>query len=662
MKVFPTRQAAILLTLVVCLSVPAQRIRVQGNKFLVGENPIFMLGANTPWNNWNDFGNNFNAGWWSSHFAEMHRSGLNCTRVWISCDGQNASPGISGSGTISESTGTFWNHVTQLFQTAQTNEIYVMIALISFDHSKEGNRNANAWRAMYKSAQNRQSFVDNYVIPFLRKFGDNPYFWSIDLGNELDWVHENDGVPIADVFDLLARVANAVHDNSEVLITLGTGAGPKYLSPTYGTNYYSDAELQKLQPGAYIDFYDNHYYDWMMEWFSSPFLMGPEDWQIDDKPCLIGEYSANGVDGLRPADCLQKAHELGWLGVMPWTSNGVDGNGSLSSFGSAFKSFADAHSDFVFPPDHDNPGPFTLTVSQRGGGSISVDPVEEQYAKGTTVTLTAIPEEGKELVKWSGDATGSSDTVELTMTRNMDVSAQFGTAGELIRNGTFENGSTAWNLGKYEGGSATGTVTDKGYRITINNGGNEEWHVQLLQAGLSLESGVTYEFSFDAVATADRSISVAVGEASGDFTKYLKQEVDFTTGMEHFLYTFTSTATTSNARVEFNLGSSNVGVTLDNISMRKEGDVTVRNLVTGAPDVTNIVYNPVTRTLQVRGIAEDMLIEVFSVSGKRLFSRTIRSNAGINSIAIDRPASQLLFVRGTAKSMPPFTKRVICGR
>ena len=208
-----------------------------------------------------------------------------------------------------------------------------MIALISFDHTKEGNRNANAWRAMYKSAQNRQSFVDNYVKPFLQKFGSNPYFWSIDVGNELDWVHENDGVPIADVFDLVARVANAAHANSEVLVTLGTGAGPKYLSPTYGTNYYSDAELQKLQPGAYIDFYNDHYYDWMMEWFSSPFEMGPADWQIDDKPCCIGEYSANGHgQGFSPAECLQKAYNLGWLGVMPWTSNGLDGNGSMSNF------------------------------------------------------------------------------------------------------------------------------------------------------------------------------------------------------------------------------------------------------------------------------------------------------------------------------------------
>ena len=278
------------------------------------------------------------------------------------------------------------------------------------------------------------------------------------------------------------------------------------------------------------------------------------------------------------------------------------------------------------------------------------------------MTLIAIPEKGKELVKWTGDATGSTDTMVLTMTRNMEVSAQFGTAGELIRNGTFKNGSTGWNCGKYEGGTATGTVTDSGYRIAIDNGGSEIWHVQLLQAGLSLESGRTYELSFDAGATANRSILVAVGEASGNFTKYLERDIDLTTSMQRFAFEFTPTATTSNARVEFNVGSSTSGVTLDNISLHYADQESVRNSATGAPNKKNIRYNAVTSTLQVRGVAGDMLIEVFSTGGKRLLSRTFRSAAGVVSISMVQPASQVLFVRGTAKVVPLFTQRVICRR
>ncbi len=338
----------------------AQRIKVQGSKFLVGNNPIFMLGANTPWNKWNDFGNNFDSTWWNTHFKSMHDYGMNCTRIWISCDGANASPGISSAGAISAPTQAFWNHLTTLFSIARNNKIYLMLAPISFDHSKPGNTNAASWKAMYASAANRQTFVDNYIIPLVQKFGSNPYFWSIDVGNELDWVFENHGVDTNNVFDLVARVAVGVHKTGEVLVTLGTGAGPKYLSPTFGVNRYSNASLQKLQTGAYLDFYDNHYYSWMKQYFSTPFKAGPATWKIDEKPCLIGEYAAKGDStGFSPAECLQKAVDLGWLGVMPWTSNGVDANGSLSDFGSAFKTWSDAHGSLVFPPATGAKMPFT---------------------------------------------------------------------------------------------------------------------------------------------------------------------------------------------------------------------------------------------------------------------------------------------------------------
>jgi hypothetical protein len=331
-----------------------RRIRVEGNKFYVGDKPIFMLGANTPWDRWNDFGHRFNYDYWDQEFQKLHDHGLNNTRVWISCSGENDSPGIDENGYISEPTEQFWSDVAQLFEVAEKHGIYLMIALISFDHTKD-QRNFEYWRNMYASADNRQSFVDNYVVPFLEHFGDNPYFWSIDVGNELVWVFENHDALIDDVLDLVARVANAVHENSEVLVTQGAGAGGKYLSPTigqYGNNFYSDEYLSALQPGAYLDFYKIHHYDWILEWFSSPFIEGTEAYGIDDKPAIIGEYSGVGHgEGFSPAECLEKAVALGWQGLQPWTSNGVDEHGSIDDFGPAFHTWSDANYELIFPND-----------------------------------------------------------------------------------------------------------------------------------------------------------------------------------------------------------------------------------------------------------------------------------------------------------------------
>ena len=133
---------------------------------------IWISGANTPWKTWNEFGNKFDAGWWRPLPRIAGGRGY-CTRVWITCDGNNASPGIDADGKVSGPTPAFWRDLDSLFALAQKNRVYLMLALISFDHSKPGNRNAAAWKRMYSSPENRQSFVDNYALPLVERYKDN---------------------------------------------------------------------------------------------------------------------------------------------------------------------------------------------------------------------------------------------------------------------------------------------------------------------------------------------------------------------------------------------------------------------------------------------------------------------------------------------------------
>jgi hypothetical protein len=232
---------------------------------------------------------------------------------------------------------------------AQENRIYLMLALISFDHSKPGNRNAEAWRRMYSRAEGRKSFVDNYALPLVERYKNSPWFFAIDVGNELVWTWENHQVARKDTLDLVARVANAVHARSKVLVCEGEGAGPKYNSDKYEGNFYSDKALGALQAGARVDFYNLHYYDWVRQWFSSPFERTPADYGIDGKPCIIGECPAKGSAGQSIADNYRNAMNNGWQGIMPWTSNGVDGNGSLSDMRPGLEWLAKAHPGLISP-------------------------------------------------------------------------------------------------------------------------------------------------------------------------------------------------------------------------------------------------------------------------------------------------------------------------
>lgn len=298
-----------------------QRISVEGTEFRANDSRIWLNGTNTPWNKWNDFGGGFDYDWWNNEFQELQDYHINCTRVWITCDGNNPSIQISDEGYISGVNSLFWTHVDQLMEIAQSKQIYVMIALISFDHTKPGNNNAEKWIKMYNSEENRQSFADNYAVPFVNRYKDNPYFFAVDVGNELEWVWENHGVASNNVVDLISKVADGVKANSDVLVCQGLGAGPKYNTSAHGCsgNYLANTK---------VDFYNIHFYDWQNQWFGNPFDRSPSYYNMNSKPCIIGETPAKGAAGYSPQECYQKSFEQGWQGLMVWTSNGVDGNGS----------------------------------------------------------------------------------------------------------------------------------------------------------------------------------------------------------------------------------------------------------------------------------------------------------------------------------------------
>ena len=339
----------------------AQKITVSGNKFLVDGKEIFMNGANTPWTNWNDFGGSYVSAFWDAEFQRIKNAGGNSTRIWITCNGV-VGVNISDDGTVTGATTAFWSNLDDMFRLALKNKIYIKATLISFDHFKNSNAKYMAWRNMILNDDKVTSFVDNYAVPFVSRYKDNPYLWAIDVCNEIEWVNQDaaDGNIVWNRLEyFVARVASAVHENSQVLVTLGSAA-VKWNSDKFEGNYWSDARLKALynKDDARLDFYSPHFYGWCVQWFGN-FAVDktPADYGINDRPCVIGEGPAKGVfnDGatptlvVLPTEMFLDTWNKGWKGLMPWTSNGVDTNGSLSDFAAGLLNFQKAHPELVDP-------------------------------------------------------------------------------------------------------------------------------------------------------------------------------------------------------------------------------------------------------------------------------------------------------------------------
>ncbi len=70
-------------------------------------------------------------------------------------------------------------------------------------------------------------------------------------------------------------------------------------------------------------------------------------------------------------------------------------------------------------------GPFKITTSKTGKGTVTANPAAATYASGTVVVLTATPDPGSPWVGWLGACTGTATTCTLTMNSDKSVTANF---------------------------------------------------------------------------------------------------------------------------------------------------------------------------------------------------------------------------------------------
>jgi uncharacterized repeat protein (TIGR02543 family) len=113
---------------------------------------------------------------------------------------------------------------------------------------------------------------------------------------------------------------------------------------------------------------------------------------------------------------------------------------------------------------------YTLTLNATDG-SITPNPAGGTYDDGTSVTLTATPDSGFEFTGWSGDASGTTNPLTITMDADKTITATFAPIQRtLTLNATNGSVTAAPNpgTGSYDDGSVvTLTATpDAGYEFT----------------------------------------------------------------------------------------------------------------------------------------------------------------------------------------------------
>jgi uncharacterized repeat protein (TIGR02543 family) len=100
---------------------------------------------------------------------------------------------------------------------------------------------------------------------------------------------------------------------------------------------------------------------------------------------------------------------------------GEDGSGQSNSFTIVMNDNKNVTATFSKIPVTK----FNLTTSVNGNGNVTLNPVGGTYDSGSTIKLTAIPDEGWQFDGWGEDGSGQSNPLTIIMDGNKSVEARF---------------------------------------------------------------------------------------------------------------------------------------------------------------------------------------------------------------------------------------------
>ena len=121
----------------------------------------------------------------------------------------------------------------------------------------------------------------------------------------------------------------------------------------------------------------------------------------------------------------------------------------------------------------------TVNVSPSSSGSVSKSPNQSTYAYGAQVILTATPNSGYTFNNWTGDVTGATNPVTVTMNGNKSTTANFSAMTETISIPSAPSGQTSGTTGSSYSYSTGGSTSSLGhpiqYRFDWGDGTSSDW-------------------------------------------------------------------------------------------------------------------------------------------------------------------------------------------
>ncbi len=139
----------------------------------------------------------------------------------------------------------------------------------------------------------------------------------------------------------------------------------------------------------------------------------------------------------------------------------------------------------------------------------------------------------------------------------------------LILNGDYSSGLDNWDPWVNPNSQAIAQFynSNGAALINIDEIGNNTWDIQHIQNNLVFDAGKQYLIKFDARATGNRPVNIAISRTVPSYAGYLYSSQQLTTQWQSYEIPFNPNQNISNGRLVFNLGASARDVFIDDVEI-----------------------------------------------------------------------------------------------
>lgn len=184
-----------------------------------------------------------------------------------------------------------------------------------------------------------------------------------------------------------------------------------------------------------------------------------------------------------------------------------------------------------------------------------------------------------------------------------------------------------WYLNLYSQSTASATkqLVGESIEVEIDALGSDNWHIQLLKAGITLEADKQYRLSVDVSASSERILTVQMGLSHDPWTVFASTSAQVSTDTSSIAVVVEPLTDTDNARINFELGADLASVQIHAVHLEEIWLDDITDAPVQKTNNYNMYPNPCKTELTITQQGDYQTFSLYTLTGKMVKQEKINT-------------------------------------